>query len=173
MTGMTDAATERNMSWYRQPLVWLVIAIPASSVIMGIAMIVISVRSFDGMVADDYYRRGLEINRDLSRDETAMKRGLKAEVVVDPAMGMLRARVTSAADTGALPARLTLLLAHPTRAGMDRSLVLESSEPGVYRGRLAPLAPGKWHVLLEAENWRLVGRMPVPGTGLVDLAPGG
>lgn len=167
-----EAAAEKNDHWYRQPLVWLIIAIPASAVIMGMAMILISVGSFDGMVVDDYYRRGLEINRDLSRDHAAARRGLRAAVVVDHGARTFNARVSAATgDAGALPAKITLLLMHPTRAGMDRALTLERTETGVYRGELAPLAPGRWHLRLETEDWRLAGRMPVPGSGRVDLAP--
>lgn len=167
---MTDTKAEKNVRWYRQPLVWLIIAIPASAVIMGAAMLLISIRSFDGMVVDDYYRRGLEINRDLGRDDAAVKGGLRAAVVVDPDARTLDARV-SATTADALPPMITLVLVHPTRAGMDRSLSLKRMETGIYRGELATLAPGRWHVLLETEDWRLAGRMPVPGTGLVDLTP--
>jgi hypothetical protein len=169
---MNDAAEGKNVRWHRQPLVWLIIAIPASAVIMGAAMLLISIRSFDGMVVDDYYRRGLEINRDLSRDHAAARRGLRAALVADPDARTLDVRVSAATgDAGALPAKITLLLVHPTRAGMDRSLTLKRMETGIYRGALAPLAPGRWHVRLETEGWRLVGRMPVPGSGRVDLAP--
>lgn len=169
---MSDADANGAGPWYRQPLVWLVIAIPASAVVMGVAMILISVKSFDGMVDDDYYRRGLEINRDLSRDEVAVKRGLSAALKANLQKGFISAEISFPdGKSGPLPQRVHLRLIHPTRAGLDQSLVLDRYAGGAYQAGLAPLAPGNWRVQLNAENWRLTGRMPVPGTGLVDLAP--
>lgn len=169
---MDNNVNASKSSWYRQPLVWLVLAIPASAVVMGAVMITISVYSFDGMVDDDYYRRGLEINRDLNRDEAAARLGLRAELSLD------FDRRTVAADlswegtiVNELPARLRLRLIHPTRAGMDRILILERDPGGVYRGELEPMAAGNWHLQLETNAWRLPGRLPLPGSGRVGLAP--
>lgn len=170
---MSNAAENGAGPWYRQPLVWLVIAIPASAVVMGVAMILLSVSSFDGMVDDDYYQRGLEINRDLSRDEVAVKRGLRAALTADWPKGFITAKISfTDENSDPLPERVNLRLIHPTRAGLDQSLVLDRYAGGLYQAGLAPMAPGNWRVQLDARDWRLTGRMPVPGTGLVDLAPG-
>lgn len=64
-----------------------------------------------------------------------------------------------------LPAKITLLLMHLTRAGMDRALALERTETGDYRGEFAPLAPGRWHVRPQNEDWRLWDACPFPGPG--------
>ena len=66
--------------WYREPLVWMVIAIPASSVVFGIFMLVVSIQSYDGLLVDDYYKRGMEINRVLDRDRAAARHGMSAQV---------------------------------------------------------------------------------------------
>ncbi len=169
---MTGAITGNTNSWYRQPLVWLVIAIPASAIVMGVVMVVISFNSYDGMVVDDYDRRGLEFSRDLRLKSVAARRGLRAALTVDSGDGTISvALFAGAGDAGALPGRVRLRLMHPTRDGLDRSLVLDGNQGGVYRGSLAPLAAGNWHARLETERWRLSGRMPVPGTGPVDLEP--
>lgn len=52
--------------WWRFPLVWMVIAGPALVVVAGIATVWIAVRTPDPVVADDYYRRGIEINKALA-----------------------------------------------------------------------------------------------------------
>ena len=51
--------------WYREPLVWMVVAIPAAAVIAGAVMLVLANATWDGLVADDYYERGMQINRSL------------------------------------------------------------------------------------------------------------
>ena len=169
---MKRVAEGTSVPWHRQPLVWLVIAIPASAVLMGVVLIVVSIRSFDGVVEDDYYRRGLEINRDLARDRLASRRGLRAELSFDWEQGVVEAALLQQAGTpDALPDRLRLSLVHPTRAGRDRTMSLERGDDGRYRGWIARLAPGNWHLRIETEAWRISGRMPVPGTGRVGLSP--
>ena len=68
--------------WYRDRWPWLLILGPAIVVVAGIATLVIAVRSDDGLVADDYYKRGLAINQVLERVERAASLGLSANVVV-------------------------------------------------------------------------------------------
>ncbi|MDH3317948.1 MAG: FixH family protein [Gammaproteobacteria bacterium] len=168
---MSDAIMKPERPWYRQPLVWMLIAIPASSVLFGIVMLLLAVSSFDGMVVDDYYRRGMEINRDLARDRTADRLGLNAGLMFDPRNQNIRVDVSARDPKVLLPDRLTLRLVHPTRSGVDRIVELRLSGRGRYSGNLGRLEAGDWHVHLETDSWRILGRMPVPGTGLSDLSP--
>ena len=52
--------------WWKFGLVWLVIAGPALVVIAGVATVWIAMRTPDPLVAQDYYRRGVEINKTLA-----------------------------------------------------------------------------------------------------------
>ena len=45
-------------SWKREPLVWMLIAIPFSAVVMGVVMITLAIQSSSGLVVDDYYKKG-------------------------------------------------------------------------------------------------------------------
>lgn len=158
-------------AWYRQPLVWMIIAIPGSAVLVGVAMLVLAAASYDGLVVDDYYKRGLEINRDLERDRTAASLGLSAGVVFDASNQTIRVDVVAGNSPALLPDRLTLRLLHPTRSGLDQIVDLRPAGDGRYLGKLSGLEAGHWHLQLETAAWRIVGRMPVPGTGLSDLSP--
>ncbi len=144
--------------WYREPLVWLVIAIPAASVVMGGVMIWLALASDDGLVTDDYYRKGLEINQVLDRDRAARRLGLAAELEIDPAAATVRVRLAAAA-AAALPARFELALLHATRAGLDRRLLLERDGDGGYRAALPALAAGAWNIEIGTPEWRLTGRL--------------
>ena len=55
-----------NRPWWKFGLVWMIIAGPALVVIAGIATVWIAVRTPDPVVAEDYYRRGVEINKTLA-----------------------------------------------------------------------------------------------------------
>jgi uncharacterized protein len=52
--------------WWKFGLVWMVIAGPALVVLAGIATVWLAVRTPDPMVAEDYYRRGVDINKTLA-----------------------------------------------------------------------------------------------------------
>lgn len=151
----------------------MVLAIPAAAVIAGAVLLVLANASWDGLVADDYYKRGLEINRSLARDAEAARLGLRAALAF-PAPGVVEARITGVggADSGAGP---TLRLVRATRAGADLDLRMTGGTDGVWRGRLPALAPGKWYVELGNDRWRLAAPvwMPASGGGIVlrPLAP--
>lgn len=58
--------------WWKFPLVWMVIAGPAIVVVAGFVTLWIAVRAPDPLVAEDYYRRGVEINKALAAKDKAL-----------------------------------------------------------------------------------------------------
>lgn len=59
--------------WWRHPHVWLLIAGPALVVVAGFVTAWIAVRNPDPVLAEDYYRRGIEINKTLAAEHKASK----------------------------------------------------------------------------------------------------
>jgi uncharacterized protein len=55
-----------SAAWWRYPLVWLVIAGPAVVVLACLATLWLALLRPDPLVAEDYYRQGIEINRTLA-----------------------------------------------------------------------------------------------------------
>lgn len=151
------------------PAAWLLILLPASSVIAGLVTVVIAFRVFDGVVVDDYYARGKAINRVFARDRAAAERALEARVETDPATGELEVALASTA--GPLPDRLELSFLHATLGGRDRRVALERAADGAYRGQLEALARGRYHVQLETAEWRLVGVLASPAERGCRLTP--
>jgi uncharacterized protein len=139
--------------WYREPWPWILMAGPAAVVVAGIFTAWLAVTSSDGLVADDYYRRGLAINQELRRDEIAVERGIA--ISLETRDGLLRARIVMRGDP---PAVLFVRLVHPTRANQDRRLRLVPTSPGVYEAPLEDAAGVRWHVVLEDPRgeWRVV-----------------
>ncbi len=157
------AERARAQSWYREPWPWILMAGPAIVVVAGLVTAWLAVTSDDGLVFDDYYKQGLAINRTLERGQAAER--LRLEVRLYFADDRVRVLVGIAAVRGAL----TLRLAHPTRAGMDQSFDLTMVEPGVYEGKMRPLPPGHWHMVLETRAWRMAGEAMLPATGAMIL----
>ncbi|ROZ75440.1 FixH family protein [Ramlibacter sp. WS9] len=65
-------AIAQSAPWWRFPFVWMVIAGPAAVVLAGVATAFIAVRTPDPVVADDYYRRGIQINQTLAEQRKAL-----------------------------------------------------------------------------------------------------
>lgn len=149
-----DGLARPPRPWYREPLVWLLIALPLSAVLGGIATITLAIRSDDGLVVDDYYRRGLAINAELEREHRATELGLRCDV--DASGRSIRVRL-SAPSGFRYPPQLALRLSHATRAGFDRAMQLHAAGDGGYRAALdTPLQPGRWYAEIAADDWRLV-----------------
>lgn len=153
--------------WYREPMVWLVVAVPLTAVVLGAVLLWLAVRSDDGLVVDDYYRRGKEINLVLARDRSAAALELRAALQLDSARGELRLELRSRASR--LPTTIELQLLHATRQGNDQRVLLTRGEKGGYRAHLPALAIGRYHVQLAAEDWRLLGSVRVPDEQAIEL----
>ena len=139
--------------WYREPWPWILMSGPAAVIAAGVVTIWLAYSTSDGLVADDYYKRGLAINQELRRDELARELGIAAEL--EARDGVLRLRLT--APRGA-PEAVFARLVHPTRAGLDQRLRLALISPGIYEAALGSLTSGRWRVVLEDPRgeWRIV-----------------
>jgi hypothetical protein len=139
------------LPWYRERWPWILMAGPAVVVVAGIATAWIAFATADGLVADDYYKRGLGINAVLQREQAAAQRGIEARV--ERVDGAIRVRLH-----GAEPPVLFLSLVHATRAGNDVRLRLERAADGSYQAALPPLAAGHWRAVVDDPRgeWRVV-----------------
>ena len=136
--------------WYREHWPWILMAGPAAVVVAGAVTMWLAYSSADGLVADDYYKRGLAINRVLAREDAARRLGISAEVRLIPGRMSVVLR-------GASPEVLFVHLVHATRAGHDLRLRLARSMGGDYEAALPPLPPGHWHLSIEDAlgRWRV------------------
>ncbi len=179
MTAAAPTAVTAHLSaprpWYRHRWPWLLMAGPFIVVVAGFVTLWLAVASDDGLVADDYYKRGLGINQTLERASRSAALGLAATVDVsaDGAVVVVLDSASSAPE--ARPASLRFRLAHPTRAGEDRAATLVPSAPGRYTGRVTPVHAGRWRVIVETDVWRLPGvetSTPIAGVRLAPPAAG-
>jgi hypothetical protein len=157
----------RGNPWYREPWPWLLMLGPALVIAAGAVTVWLAVASSDGLVADDYYKQGLAINQTLARSDLARALALSAIVRVDAEHVTVK---LSARDASAMPDRLRITFAHPTRGGHDRMTELKALS-GAYQGVAPVLAPGRWHILLEdgGGTWRLAGAIRLPDEPEIEL----
>ncbi len=152
--------------WYREPWPWFLMALPAAAVVGGIVTAVIAFRGADGVVAADYYKRGLAINDELSRSRLAATLGIEAELRIggiEPG-DFVGVRLVAAQP---LPPEATLRvrLIHPGRSGADRSALLarvastDAGRSAEYAGSWGDAAhvarQPAWRIVVETSQWRI------------------
>ncbi|MCG6938202.1 MAG: FixH family protein [Gammaproteobacteria bacterium] len=170
----TIVLSKNNKPWYRFPLVWMLVAIPFSAVIMGVVMVWLAVDTNDGLVVDDYYKQGLEINRVIERDKKAAELGISAVIVFDNSARIIKTKF----DKGSLvtfPERLQVQLQHATRANSDISIWLDHGIDNQYIGYLDhTITEGIWYFQISGstdtgDGWRVDARSRVGPKNVIHL----
>jgi len=165
-----QTTTPNALPWYREPWPWLLMAGPAVVVVAGFATLWLAVSSNDGLVADDYYKRGLAINRTLDRDAAAARDGYSASARFDFQGRKVELALTANAAVP-LPETLTLRILHPTRAGQDQLVLLRRSTAGDYAGVTGMSPEGRRLLQLEDTEgrWRISGAAVFPSSQAVAM----
>ena len=156
---MNNKRIEAIEPWYRHRWPWLIMLGPFVVIVAGAVTVYLAIISNDGLVEDDYYKQGLAVNQLTARDRRAVELGLQAEIVIDTRRRLVRVDLRSR-KLAEHPETLKLIIAHPTRSGMDQTLVLHSDGASSYSAGIAEPLTGRWHVALEDEGrreWRLAG----------------
>lgn len=151
--------------WYREPWPWYLMAGPAIVIVAASVTAWLAVSTSDGLVTDDYYKRGLVVDQTIARSKEADKLGLMVRAKFS-AEGVDLGLEVASGQTFVLPKSLTLTLSHPTRAGLDQTVSLALAD-GRYVGKVRLPASGHWLVLVEddAQSWRLMGNVVLPALG--------
>lgn len=143
--------------WYQQFWPWFIMALPASVVVAGLTTVYIAHEGADHLVADDYYKDGLAINRERHKQRLAQDLGLVANVVLTAAA--VEVQLNGDQD----PAALRLNLSHPMNANLDMEMTLARESAGRYRAALLEPLAYRWHWQLQpieadpANIWQLDG----------------
>ncbi|QIL20287.1 FixH family protein [Thermomonas sp. HDW16] len=152
---------ERESSPWRQPIVWLMVALVGAAVIGSVWLLKVAANgdSIDA-VPDKVQRTGQTQQTDLGPDAVAAQRKLGAIVRIDDEHGFVEVLPVSGELDRAAPLKLSLH--HPTRAEQDVVLELAATDTG-WRVDAKPAIDHDWLLQLkpaDGEAWRLRGRMP-------------
>ena len=149
----------------REPMVWLIIALPLAAVISSIWLVVLSYRggSIDA-VADDVQRTGQIQTTNLDPDARASERKLSA--VLQSENGVLRVLPATGEFRRDQPLQVQLL--HPNIEKADQLLTLAPDDLGWHVAYAAD-ETHDWSIVLSngagdgkanaSERWRLRGRL--------------
>ena len=148
--------------WYKEPWLLLVVGGPLIVVCASIFTGVLAWNGSDKVVAEDYYKQGLMINKDIQRDAKARELELSALITLDLAAGRLRMQLSA---NKKLPETVQVSLASSggktsSVTEVIRRLPMKQVQPGSYEGDLSNLSVGVvklLHVKVETMEWRLTG----------------
>ena len=155
--------------WHREPFVWMIISLPLSAVLAGFVTLYLAIDSYDGLVVDDYYKRGLEINRLLDREQQAINMGLGMVIHLDANAGNVDIEL-SAQQALEFPPSLSGSFTNATKPGLDQSLAFKQQSGGHYRAFSHPLQVGRWHLIVGNETWRVIKQVTVTADGRVAIS---
>ena len=158
MQSATNAsARSRSEGQSRQYWPWLLAAGPAAVVVASLLTLWLAIRSNDGLVAADYYKLGLTINRRLASTPPARDPGARLTIAE-------RGEVTVRIDAPVPPEHLRLTIRRPAQRDGTQALELRPTGDGMWVGAMHDVSPGRRIVALESNDWRfpisVVERLP-------------
>ncbi len=164
-----NATLDKKSTWWSEPMVWLLIALPVTAVVASGITMWLAANGADPLVNEDYVKEGLAVRQVLDRDHKAAELGLTAAIEAVP--GRLTVRLAGQLDSQ--PGSLTLTLSHPTDSARDMVLQLNPAGGGLYTTEFASLPEGRRELELTPANkiWRLSGQWPNTHSGPISLTP--
>jgi hypothetical protein len=129
---------------------WLLAAGPAIVVVASLVTAWLAISRNDALVAEDYYKLGLTINRTLAASAPAVRDPI-ATIVIAPS-GEVRVDLHDASPE---PTQMRLTVRRPGERQDAHVLRLAPAAGGRWVGALQDLGPERRIVSLESDTWRL------------------
>lgn len=156
-----------HLPWYKQFWPWFLIALPGCVVLASIVTLILCNLHPVSLVAEDYYKEGKGINRDLSRLKNAHDHAISATMTSQDREAMI---VLNKGTLSQYPP-IKITFQHRTLPNKDVEKWLHSDADGHYRVRLKEALIGPWYVEINSfdKTWALNGRGHFPGDPFLGL----
>jgi len=158
MTTLSESDKE-SRPWWKERMVWLIIALPASAVLAGVATVFIAARDPDDLVRSGYVKTGMAVSDVREPQMQARILQINASLVYEK-----ETLVVEINGAGAQSQMLLLSLVHPTRDELDVQIPMTRRGDGKYQAHVVIKGSGKRHLVLEPpdKRWRIEGEWAAP-----------
>lgn len=168
MNGRRSASLQLT-PWYKQPGPWVLIALLAGVLIVGITALILVSRPPNEPTVGDYLSQASSLDAFIEDRQRAQLRGISAVLSFSNSS-------VSAGTAGPVTAnKLKLLLSHPRESGSEVSITLKKVTEGLYSGDFSSPISAGWNWVLrssEGEGWQLDGEVYVDDLGYDSPADG-
>lgn len=147
--------------WYKQFWPWVLIGLPTSVVIASITTYFLAINGMDSVISKDYYKEGLAVNADLTRDKKAAALGLMADITIDGEKVTMKLSAREPSTMKSLAGQ-PIMFELENLSFQDRNLnaPLIPTEEGVWSGKIsAKAAQATWHARIIGPDWRITQRL--------------
>ena len=141
----------QSRSWYRERWTWFLMLGPALVLVAGSYTTWLAYSTDDGLVARDYYKRGLLINKTLQRDHNAAARAISAQGAWSADGRSLSIQVSGLERV----ATELVLRVVAYQTGTEQVVRLRDIGGGWYEAPWVRPADDRWRAVLETDDWRL------------------
>jgi hypothetical protein len=164
---MPLATNEPKSIWWKEPMVWLVLGLPATAVVAAVSTYFIAAQGQDSLVTMEFHDEGMYMERITQREDKAAALGINAQLAVSGD----RLQLSLAGRMDRAPDDLQLTLEHPARAEKDFQVHLTQVNPRTYIAPMPAMGSGKRYLILEPPDkaWRITGQWQVPFAGKTTL----
>jgi uncharacterized protein len=163
---MSTLPITQSGPWYRESWPWFLMLGPVLVLAAGTFTAWLAYSTDDGLVARDYYKRGLLINKTLQRDHNAAARGISARGAWSADSRSLSVHVIGLDQV----ARDLVLRVVFDRMGAEQVVRMRDIGGGWYEAAWARPADARWRAVLEADDWRLTMVGSAPGEAVQFVA---
>ncbi len=117
------------------------------SIFANLVMVYFSITSYDGLVEDNYYLKGLNYQKEIERGKLQEKLGWESELHNTNNTFTVIARNISTVPLK--DANVSLSFFRASKAGFDQEITLKEVSPGTYQGKVDLKLKGSWTVTTQ------------------------
>lgn len=163
--------------WYKEPWMLLVLGGPLVVVIAAIITFYLAWQDSDNVLTRDYYKQGLNIDKDILRDARAGQYKLDANIKLAAEAGKILLQLKGETS---LPVSIELSISSSSRGSEYeylQKIMLSQTSPGNYEGAIKIPSPSDsinlklWHVKIEGADWRLTSDWQDPLHSPLQIKP--
>lgn len=145
---------EVNEPWYKHRWPWVVFGLPAMVVVASLITLYVAIKTDDGVVVDDYYKKGLAVNEDLTRVQKARDLQLVGKLMMHD--NRLELSLQSKPQAVSVGQPLKFSAQNYAAKTQDVTVTLLPTANGTWTAQMPQaMATGRWQLLIESTEWQI------------------